>query len=204
MLVLMRKQVETELKLEKKFRELCEEVSNVVKEREDVVEELERLSGNHVAKKIACLLKHGQKRDLNKMTRLQIMMDESHLGVREKHTFVSNKNLGTLELAITASSRGLFNGMLVYFDREYINDLEFANGLHNLWVELLERTNKRQILLTTELNAFGGSLAVQCAEFLKQFSQNKVLKMLELRKMIAEVHRQVHRKIDFLTVLRFY
>ncbi|GJW90743.1 hypothetical protein Tco_0168296, partial [Tanacetum coccineum] len=96
MLVLMGRQVETELKLEEKFREVCEEVSTVVKEREDVVEELERLSDNHVAKETACLLRGGQKRDLNKMTRLQIMVNESHLGVREKHNFVSEINLGAL------------------------------------------------------------------------------------------------------------
>ncbi|GJX51869.1 hypothetical protein Tco_0885186 [Tanacetum coccineum] len=73
MLVLIGKQVETEFKLEEKFRELCEEVSIVVKEREDVVEELERLSGNHVTKESARLLRRGQKRDLDKMTRLQIV-----------------------------------------------------------------------------------------------------------------------------------
>nr|GEV16354.1 hypothetical protein [Tanacetum cinerariifolium] len=59
MLVLMRRQVETELKLEKNFRELCEEVSNAVKEREDVVEELERLSGSHVVKESTRLLRRG-------------------------------------------------------------------------------------------------------------------------------------------------
>nr|GFC10823.1 hypothetical protein [Tanacetum cinerariifolium] len=96
MLVLMRRQVKTELKREQKSRELCEEVSLVVKEREDVVEEIERLSGNHVAKETACLLRRGQNRDLDKMMRLQIMMNESHLGVREKHTFVSKMNLGIL------------------------------------------------------------------------------------------------------------
>ncbi|GJS37297.1 EG45-like domain containing protein [Tanacetum coccineum] len=53
-----------------KFQELCEEVSNVVNEREDVLEELERLSGNHVAKETAPLLRRGQKHDLYKMTRL--------------------------------------------------------------------------------------------------------------------------------------
>nr|GFA69574.1 hypothetical protein [Tanacetum cinerariifolium] len=65
MLVLTKRQMETKLKLEKKF----EEVSSVVKEREDVVEELERLSGNHVAKEIARLLRRGQKSGLDKMTR---------------------------------------------------------------------------------------------------------------------------------------
>nr|GEW50047.1 hypothetical protein [Tanacetum cinerariifolium] len=73
MLVLIGKQVETKFKLEEKFRELCEEVSIIVKEREDMVEELERLSGNHVAKESARLLRRRQKRDLNKMTRLQIV-----------------------------------------------------------------------------------------------------------------------------------
>ncbi|GJW87208.1 hypothetical protein Tco_0162548 [Tanacetum coccineum] len=154
------------------------------------------------------------------------------------------------ELAVAANTRGLFDGMLVYCDRENAKDLEFANGLHNLWAELLERTNERQLfiaeleglcpsvrrykilkclnedrrqdliqllelrkvilgkywqvsrkialvetisrvnelkLLTSELNAFGGPLAVQCAKFLKQLSQKEVLRMLDLRKMIAEM-----------------
>ncbi|GJX95925.1 hypothetical protein Tco_0351723 [Tanacetum coccineum] len=51
-------------------------------------------------------------------------------------------------LAVAANSRGLFEGMLVYCDWENTKDLEFANGLHNLWVELLERTNKRQLFIT--------------------------------------------------------
>ncbi|GJV53565.1 hypothetical protein Tco_1449306 [Tanacetum coccineum] len=59
-------------------------------------------------------------------------------------------------------------------------------------------------LLTSELNVFGGPLAVQCAKFLNHFFQKEVFRMLELRKMIAEVQLQVHREIDFLTVLRFY
>ncbi|GJZ21041.1 hypothetical protein Tco_0558080 [Tanacetum coccineum] len=85
--VLIWRQVETELKLEEKYRELCDEVSNFVKESEDVVHELERLSGNHVVKETVRLLRRRQKRDLYKMTRLQMMVNESHLSVREKHTF---------------------------------------------------------------------------------------------------------------------
>nr|GEV88691.1 hypothetical protein [Tanacetum cinerariifolium] len=52
------------------------------------------------------------------------------------------------ELAVAAKSRGLFEGMLVYYDRENARDLEFANGLSNLWVELLERNNERQLFIT--------------------------------------------------------
>ncbi|GKC33237.1 hypothetical protein Tco_1040531, partial [Tanacetum coccineum] len=157
LLVLIRRQVETELELEEKFRELCEEVSNVVKEREDVVQELERLSGNHVAKETARLLRRRQKRDLYKMTGLHIMVNESHLNVREKHTFVSKMNLETL------------------VDQVVVKDV------------LYSRVNELRLLIS-ELNVFGGPLVVQCAEFLKQLSQKEVLQMLELRKMIAEVH----------------
>nr|GEU69694.1 hypothetical protein [Tanacetum cinerariifolium] len=69
MLVLLGRQVETELKLKEKFRELCNEVPTVVKEKKDVVEDLERLSDNHVAKETVCLGR-GKKYDLDKMTHL--------------------------------------------------------------------------------------------------------------------------------------
>ncbi|GJT89127.1 hypothetical protein Tco_1070844 [Tanacetum coccineum] len=59
-------------------------------------------------------------------------------------------------------------------------------------------------ILSSKLNVFGDPLAFQCAEYLKQLSQTEVLRMLELRKTIEEVHIQAHKKIDFLTVLRFY
>ncbi|GKE06942.1 hypothetical protein Tco_1398960 [Tanacetum coccineum] len=88
LLVLIKRQVETELMLEEKFQDLCEEVSNFVKESEDVVKEVERLSCKDVVKETVRLLRRGQKRDLYKMTRLQMIVNESHLSVIEKHTFV--------------------------------------------------------------------------------------------------------------------
>ncbi|GJX95927.1 hypothetical protein Tco_0351725 [Tanacetum coccineum] len=97
LLVLIKRQVKTELMLEEKLRDLCEEVSNFVKEIKDVVKEVERLSCKDVSKKTVRLFIRGQKRELYKMTRLQMMVNESHLSVREKHTFVSKMNLGTLD-----------------------------------------------------------------------------------------------------------
>ncbi|GJZ78867.1 hypothetical protein Tco_0643704, partial [Tanacetum coccineum] len=73
-------------------------------------------------------------------------------------------------------------------------------GLSHLWEVLYCRVNEHRLLIA-ELNVFGGPLALQCAEFLTQLSQTEVLKMLEIRKSIAEVHMQVHKKIDFLTVM---
>ncbi|GKC88498.1 hypothetical protein Tco_1149147, partial [Tanacetum coccineum] len=57
------------------------------------------------------------------------------------------------------------------------------------------------VYIDSELNVFSDPLALQCGEFLKQLTQKEVLRMLELRKTIVEVHLQVHRKIYFLTVL---
>ncbi|GJS23542.1 hypothetical protein Tco_0452174 [Tanacetum coccineum] len=52
------------------------------------------------------------------------------------------------KLAVATNSRGLFDGMLVYFDQENAKDLDFTNGLHNLWPELLECTNERKLFIT--------------------------------------------------------
>ncbi|GKC45037.1 hypothetical protein Tco_1062759 [Tanacetum coccineum] len=107
LLVLIKRQVETELMLEEKFRDLCEEVSNFVKEIEDVVKEVERLSCKNVAKETVRLFRRGQKRGLYKMTRLQMMVNESHLSVREKHKFVSKMNLERLRFGWYLISGGL-------------------------------------------------------------------------------------------------
>nr|GEX57116.1 hypothetical protein [Tanacetum cinerariifolium] len=96
LLGLIRRQMETELMLEDKFRDLCEEVSNFVKVTEDVVKEVESLNCKDVATETVLLLRREQKRDLYKMTHLQMMVNKSYLSVREKHTFVSKMNLGTI------------------------------------------------------------------------------------------------------------
>nr|GEV16521.1 hypothetical protein [Tanacetum cinerariifolium] len=69
------RQVETELMLEEKFRDLCEQMSNVFKESKDVVQELESLSGNDLAKETVRLSRCGQKRDLYMITHLQMTVN---------------------------------------------------------------------------------------------------------------------------------
>ncbi|GKE55471.1 hypothetical protein Tco_1494656 [Tanacetum coccineum] len=116
LLMLIKRQVETELMLEEKFRDLCEEVSNFVKLIQDEVKEVERLSCKDVAKETIGLLRRVQKRELYKMTHLQMMVNESHLSVLEKHTFVSKMNLGRLDFGWYLVSGGL----LVYSLFEYV------------------------------------------------------------------------------------
>ncbi|GKA54677.1 hypothetical protein Tco_0753626 [Tanacetum coccineum] len=76
------------------------------------------------------------------------------------------------ELAATQNFNNFTDAMSAYIQRKINDDLQFAAGL-----------------------------TMQCAEFLQQLSQTEVLKMLEIRKIITKVHIQVHKKIDFLTVL---
>ncbi|GJY42657.1 hypothetical protein Tco_0430870 [Tanacetum coccineum] len=164
LLVLIKRQVETELMLEEKFQDLCEEVSNFVKESEDVVKEVERLSCKDVAKETVRLLRH--------------------------------------ELAITANTRGLFDEMLVYYDMKNEKDLEFANGLHNLWAELLERTNERQ-LFVTELEGLCPSVKrYKILECLNEDKKQYLIQLLELRKVILGKYRQVSRKVALVETIR--
>nr|GEV86062.1 zinc finger, CCHC-type [Tanacetum cinerariifolium] len=61
---------------------------------------------------------------------------------------------------------------------EFHKKLDFVSVMKNM-------VNEHNLLIA-ELNVFGGLLALQCAEFFKQLSQTKVLKMLEIRKSIAK------------------
>ncbi|GKA53876.1 hypothetical protein Tco_0747191 [Tanacetum coccineum] len=104
------------------------------------------------------------------------------------------------ELAAAQNSNNLTDAMSVYIERKINEDLHFAAGYVQSFWEVLDKVNEHRLLIA-KLNVFGGLLALQCAEFFKQLSQTKVLKMLEIRKSIAEVHMKVHKKIDFFLSL---
>ncbi|GKB88646.1 hypothetical protein Tco_0960918 [Tanacetum coccineum] len=52
------------------------------------------------------------------------------------------------ELFIAANFKVLFDGMMLYFQMEMANDLQFVADFHNLWVELIDRTNDRKLFIT--------------------------------------------------------
>ncbi|GJW73520.1 hypothetical protein Tco_0132890 [Tanacetum coccineum] len=153
LLVLIKSQVKTELMLEEKFRDLCDEVSNFVKEILDMVKEVERLSCKDVAKETVRLLRRAQKR------------------------------------------------MLVYCDRENARDLEFANGLDNLWVELLERTNERQLFITELEGLCPSAKRYKILECLNEDKKQDLIHLLEIRKVILRKYRQENESMDKLTRL---
>ncbi|GKE38902.1 hypothetical protein Tco_1462307, partial [Tanacetum coccineum] len=66
-------------------------MEDIVKNRAEYIEGLERypwLPANVDNVETARVLKHAQKRDTKKVIRLQIMMDQSHLCVREMLIFL--------------------------------------------------------------------------------------------------------------------
>ncbi|GJR15245.1 hypothetical protein Tco_0797897 [Tanacetum coccineum] len=106
------------------------------------------------------------------------------------------------ELAVTANSRRLFDGMLVYFYRENAIDLDFANGLHNLWAELLERTNERQLFIT-ELEGLRPSVKrYKILECLHEVKKQDLIQLLELRKVVLGKYQHVSRKIALIEIIR--
>ncbi|GKA88274.1 hypothetical protein Tco_0810038 [Tanacetum coccineum] len=106
------------------------------------------------------------------------------------------------ELAVVVNSRELFHGMLVYFDRENIKDLDFANGLHNLWDELLERTNERQLFITELEGLCPSVMTYKILKFLNEVQKHDLIQLLEIRKMIVGTYRQVSRKIALIEAIR--
>nr|GEV74270.1 hypothetical protein [Tanacetum cinerariifolium] len=106
------------------------------------------------------------------------------------------------ELVVVANSRSLFDAMMLYFERETTNDLEFASDLHNLWLQFIDRTNDRKLFIS-ELEGVPSSLmSYNCCQFLHQVQQNNSIKLLTLRETIAETYREVHKKIDFVSVMK--
>ncbi|GKE41670.1 hypothetical protein Tco_1468954, partial [Tanacetum coccineum] len=98
-LMLMEREIDKELKLEEKFRDLCSEMASTVKNKVVYIEDLERypwLQDNVEATETARVLKYAQKRNMEKVTGLQIMMDQSLLGVHEKLIFVQKLKDGML------------------------------------------------------------------------------------------------------------
>ncbi|GJV31067.1 hypothetical protein Tco_1391467 [Tanacetum coccineum] len=79
------------------------------------------------------------------------------------------------ELTVVANSRGLFNGMFMYFDQENGKDLDFSNGLHNLWDELLERTNERQLFITKLEDLCPSDITYQILKFLNEVQNHDLI-----------------------------
>ncbi|GJY60879.1 hypothetical protein Tco_0461536 [Tanacetum coccineum] len=93
------------------------------------------------------------------------------------------------ELGVAANFKSLFDRMMLYFERETSIDFYFAADLHNLWVQFIDSTNDRKLFIS-ELDGLPPSMmSYNCCQFLHQVQENDFIKLLELRKMIAETYR---------------
>ncbi|GKF18009.1 hypothetical protein Tco_0062927 [Tanacetum coccineum] len=105
-------------------------------------------------------------------------------------------------LAVAANSRSLFDRMMLYFERETSIDFEFAAYLHNLWVQFIDRTNDRKLFIS-ELDGLPPSvMSYNCCRFLHLVQENDFIKLLELRKMIVKTYSELHKKLDFVSVIK--
>ncbi|GJT89126.1 hypothetical protein Tco_1070843 [Tanacetum coccineum] len=76
------------------------------------------------------------------------------------------------ELTVAANSKGLFNGMLVYFDRENGKEIDFENVMTYKILKLLNEVQKHDRI-----------------------------QLLELKKMFVGIYRQVSRKIALIETI---
>nr|GEY66013.1 hypothetical protein [Tanacetum cinerariifolium] len=179
------------------------ELLECTNERQLFITELKGLCPSAKRYKILECLNEDKKQDLIHFLEIRkVILRKYH---QEEHKWKKRVKVAPLvpkEPTAAGNSSNLTDAMSVYIQREINADLQFAVGLSQLWDVLYNRVNEIK-KLSSEHNLFRGLLAIQCAEYLKQLSKSEVLRMLELRKTIAEVHIQVHKKIDFFTVLMF-
>nr|GEW29237.1 hypothetical protein [Tanacetum cinerariifolium] len=79
MIELVRKEVDNDLKLEKKYIKLYLEVIDIHNQGEKEIGELEKLNNDPMAVEVVCMLKRVQNSDMKKVVCLQIMVVETHL-----------------------------------------------------------------------------------------------------------------------------
>nr|GEY45186.1 RNA-dependent RNA polymerase, eukaryotic-type [Tanacetum cinerariifolium] len=91
LLMLIKRQLETESMLEEMFRDLCEEVSNFVNLIQNEVKDVERLSCKDVAKETVRLLRSVKQHEFFKMTCLQRRKLEDVVSVQDAINIISMK-----------------------------------------------------------------------------------------------------------------
>ncbi|GJR92974.1 hypothetical protein Tco_0265148 [Tanacetum coccineum] len=74
--------------------------------------------------------------------------------------------------------------------------------LHNLWAQFIDRTNDRKLFISKLYGLPPSVMSYNCCQFLHQVQENDFIKLLELRKMITETYREVHKKLDFVSVMK--
>ncbi|GKA66557.1 zinc finger, CCHC-type containing protein [Tanacetum coccineum] len=105
-------------------------------------------------------------------------------------------------LAVAANSRSLFDRKMLYFERETSIYFDFAADLHNLWVQFIDHTNDRKLVIS-ELNGLPPSvMSYNCCRFLHQVQENDFIKLLEPRKMTVETYSELHKKLDFVSIMK--
>ncbi|GJX02214.1 hypothetical protein Tco_0186127 [Tanacetum coccineum] len=91
---LVKQELEKDLVMEKKPREVCLELIEAYKNRRKEIDELEKRIGDPFAEGAVRMLKKVQGRDWERITRLHIMVNQSDLSIKEKHLFVVDMELG--------------------------------------------------------------------------------------------------------------
>nr|GEY69390.1 hypothetical protein [Tanacetum cinerariifolium] len=88
------------------------------------------------------------------------------------------------------------------FMTSMLNPTSDVADLQKLWVQFIDHINDRKLFIS-ELDGLPPSaMSYNYCQFLQQVQENDFIKLLELRKMIAKTYREVHKKLDFVSVMK--
>ncbi|GJX17332.1 hypothetical protein Tco_0218164 [Tanacetum coccineum] len=91
------------------------------------------------------------------------------------------------EHVVASNSTTMPHQMLIYFDRETKRETKLVKDLSKLMMELLDSVKERQSFIE-ELEVMRGNLvAYKSMEFLKKLRKDELVKVLEMRRIVAEL-----------------
>ncbi|GJW85326.1 zinc finger, CCHC-type containing protein [Tanacetum coccineum] len=124
---------------------------------------------------------------------------------------IHHERMGAGSLIIGQPNDGRMKNPDITLVQNFVNDLKKTrkfNGVKYAYVEelyeirFIDRTNDRKLFIS-ELDGLPPSvMSYNCCQFLHQVQENDFIKLLELRKMIAETYHKVHKKLDFVPVMK--
>ncbi|GJS82129.1 hypothetical protein Tco_0748670 [Tanacetum coccineum] len=90
---LVKQEVEKDVVMEKKLRKVCLELIEAYKNRRKEIRKLEKRTSDHFVEGAVRMLKKVQDRDWERIMRLQIMVNQSDISIKEKNFCVGNMEL---------------------------------------------------------------------------------------------------------------
>nr|GFA59082.1 hypothetical protein [Tanacetum cinerariifolium] len=138
----------------------------------------------------------------NEITKKQ-KMDEEAEELKSHLQIVSNDDDVYTEATPLASKIPIID-YKIHFERNkpyFIIIRADANDLSNLMMQLIESVNERWTFIEELERLMGSLVAYKTREKIKSLQKDDLVKVMELRRIVLQLCRQVHKEVDFYLTL---